>query len=147
MSDWKKELKELFDDEYHNKIRMQVESEGKTRIKRFVSEVVEPAFEEIAEELKEYERDIDVEIETMAAAIRVYYEGHEEFYFSIRSRPYKKKEFSFPVLPLKDEKGDYYRAEVYLKEGPLYHDVTNYNKEQIIREFLHEYKRHVQWNK
>ncbi len=146
MSDWKKELKELFDDEHQSRVRKQVESEGKTRIKRFVTEVVEPAFEEIAEELKEYDRDIDVEIEKLAATIRVYYEGHEEFYFSIRSRPYKKKEFSFPVLPLKDDKGDIYRAEVYLKDGPLYHDVTNYSKEQIIRGFLHEYKRHMQWN-
>jgi choline/glycine/proline betaine transport protein len=146
MSDWKKELKELFDEDFQSKMRRKVESEGKLRIKRFVSDVVEPAFEEIAEELKEYDRDIDVEIEKLAATIRVYYDGHEEFYFSIRSRPYKKKEFSFPVLPLRDEKGEIYRAEVYLKDGPLYHDVTNYNREQIIREFLHEYKRHVQWN-
>ncbi len=146
MSDWKKDLKELFDEDFQNKIRRKVESEGKLRIKRFVSEVVEPAFEEIAEELKEYDRDIDVEIEKLAANIRVYCEGHEEFYFSIRSRPYKKKEFSWPVLPLRDEKGEYYRAEVYLKDGPLYHDVTNYTKDQIIQEFLHQYKRHMQWN-
>ncbi len=146
MSDWKKELKELFDDELYIKRKQQAETEGKLRVKKFISEIVEPAFEDIAEELKEYERDIDVEIEKMAATIRVYYEGHEEFYFSIRSRPYKKKEFSFPVLPLRDEKGEYYRAEVYLKDGPLYHDVTSYNKEQIIRQFLHEYKRHMHWN-
>ncbi len=146
MSDWKKEMKELFDDELYIKRKQKAESEDKLRVKKFISDIVEPAFEEIAEELKEYDRDIDVEIEKMAATIRVYNEGHEEFFFSIRSRPYKKKEFSFPVLPLRDEKGDYYRAEVYLKDGPIYHDVTNYNKEQIIRQFLHEYKRHMQWN-
>jgi len=146
MSDWKKELKELFDEDFQNKMRRKVESEGKLRIKRFVSEVVEPAFEEVAEELKEYDRDIDVETEKLAATIRVYHEGHEEFYFSIRSRPYKKKEFSWPVLPLRDDKGEFFRAEVYLKDGPLYHDVTNYTKDQIIREFLHQYKRHMQWN-
>ena len=115
-------------------------------MKRFISDIVEPAFEEIAEELKEYDRDIDMESDRMSCTLRVFYEGKEEFYFSIRSRPYKKKDFSFPVLPLKDEKGDYYRAEVFLKDGPLYHDVTNYNKEQIIGEFLHEYKRHMKWN-
>ncbi len=145
MSDWKKVLKEIFDKEYQKKKKKEVESEGKLRVKRFISEVVEPAFEEIAEELKEYDRDIDVETEHMSSTIRVFYEGHEEFYFSIRSRPYRKKEFSFPVQPLKDEKGGQYRAEVFLKEGPLYHDVTNYSKEQIIEEFLHEYKRHIQW--
>ena len=146
MSDWKKELKELFDEEFRRKKKMQAESEDKMRVKRFISGIVEPAFEDIAEELKEYDRDIDVEIEKMAATIRVYNEGHEEFYFSIRSRPYKKKEYSFPVLALRDDNGDYYRAEVYLKDGPLYHDVTNYSKEQIIGEFLHEYKRHMHWN-
>lgn len=146
MSDWKKELKELFDEERHQRMKMKAESEDKQRVRKFISDVVEPAFDEIAEELKEYDRDIDVEVEKMAATIRVYNEGHEEFYFSIRSRPYKKKEFSYPVLPLRDEKGDYYRAEVYLKEGPLYHDVTDYNKDQLIRVFLHEYKRHMQWN-
>ncbi len=146
MSDWKKSLKEIFDEEHQRKAKMRAESKGKQRVKRFISEVVEPAFEEIADELKEYDRDIDVETERMAATIRVFYEGHEEFLFSIRSRPYKKKEFSFPVLPLRDEKGDNYRAEVFLKDGPLYHDVTNYSKEQIIEEFLHEYKRHMKWN-
>ncbi len=146
MSEWKKTLKEIFDEDFHKKVKKDVESEGKLRVKRFISDVVEPAFEEIADELKEYDRDIDVETERMSATIRVFYEGHEEFYFSIRSRPYRKKEFSFPVLPLRDEKGDNYRAEVFLKEGPLYHDVTNYSKEQIINEFLHEYKRHMQWN-
>lgn len=145
MTDWKKDLKELFDDEYHRKRKIQAESEGKTRVRRFISEVVEPAFEEIAEELKEYDRDIDVEVEKMTATIRVYLEGHEEFYFSIRSRPYKQKEYSFPVLPLRDDKGEYFRAEVFLKDGPLNHDVTNYSKEQIIAEFLHEYKRHLHW--
>ncbi|MFO8030010.1 MAG: hypothetical protein R6U28_09125 [Cyclonatronaceae bacterium] len=146
MSDWKKELKELFDEGRHQRMKMKAESEDKRRVRKFISDVVEPAFDEIAEELKEYDRDIDVEVEKLAATIRVYNEGHEEFYFSIRSRPYKKKEFSYPVLPLRDEKGDYYRAEVYLKEGPLYHNVTDYNKDQLIRVFLHEYKRHMQWN-
>lgn len=146
MAEWKKTLKEIFDKEHLKKKKTKVESEGKQRVRRFMSDVVEPAFEEVANELKEYGRDINVEANKMAVTIRVFYEGHEEFFFSIRSRPYRKKEFSFPVLPLKDEKGDYYRAEVFLKEGPLYHDVTNYTREQIIEEFLHEYKRHMHWN-
>lgn len=146
MSNWKKNLKEIFDEDFLKKRKKEVESEGKVRVKRFISDVVEPAFEEIAEELKEYDRDIDVETEKMSATIRVFYEGAEEFYFSIKSRPYRRKDFSFPVLPLKDEKGEQYRAEVFLKDGPLYHDVTNYSKEQIIEEFLHQYKRHMQWN-
>lgn len=146
MSNWKQNLKEIFDEDLLKKKKKEVESEGKFRVKRFISEVVEPAFEEVADELNDYDRDIDVETETMSATIRVFHEGSEEFYFSIRSRPYRHKEFSFPVLPLKDEKGDQYRAEVFLKDGPLYHDVTNYTKEQIIGEFLHQYKRHMQWN-
>lgn len=146
MSDWKNELKELFDEEVQDRLRQLAESEGKNRVKRFISEVAVLAFDEIVAELKKYDRDLDVEIEGLAATIRVYHEGHEEFYFSIRSRPYRKKEFSWPVLPLKDDKAEFYRAELYLKDGPLYHDVTNYSKEQIIREFLHEYKRHMQWN-
>ncbi|MBP3191435.1 hypothetical protein [Natronogracilivirga saccharolytica] len=146
MSNWKKTLKEIFDEDVLKKKRREAESKGKIRVKKFIADVVEPAFEEIANELQEYDRDIDVETEAMSATIRVFHEGSEEFYFSIRSRPYRQKEFSFPVLPLKDEKGDQYRAEVFLKDGPLYHDVTNYTKEQIIEEFLHEYKRHMQWN-
>ncbi|MDG5767964.1 hypothetical protein QA596_10855 [Balneolales bacterium ANBcel1] len=146
MSEWKETLKEIFDHELQKSKKKEAESDGKLRVKRFIYDIVEPAFEEVADELKEYGRDIDVETERMAATIRVYHEGNEEFFFSIRSRPYREKEFSFPVLPLRDDNGDYYRAEVFLKDGPLYHDVTNYNKDQIIEEFLHQYKRHMQWN-
>ncbi|MDI6400789.1 hypothetical protein QLX67_02190 [Balneolaceae bacterium ANBcel3] len=145
MSDWKKTLKEILDEDFHKKLRKKAEPEAKLKVRRFLTDIVEPAFEEVAEELKEYGRDIDIEIDKTSITMRVYFEGNEEFFFSVRSRPYRKKDFSFPVLPLRDDKGESYRAEVYLKDGPLYHDVTNYSKEQIITEFLHEYKRHMQW--
>lgn len=146
MNNWKNILKEIFDEEYRKKARKRFESEGKLRVKKFLEEVVQPAFEEIASEMSEYDRDVEVEIGRMSVSLRVYFEGNEEFYFAVKSRPYKEKEYSFPVLPLRDEKGDEFRAEVFLLEGPLQHDVTNYSQQEIIEEFLHQYKRHMQWN-
>jgi choline/glycine/proline betaine transport protein len=146
MSDWKQQLNNLFSEEYRKNLKKKLVAGGNFRIKNFLSETVVPAFEEVAEELSNYGKDVDVEVGKKDASVTVSEDGDEEFFYSIRVRVYKERKYVFPVIPLSDEEGQVYRAEVHLKSGPTDHDVTTYTKDQIIENFLYEYRRHIRWN-
>jgi len=149
MSDWKQQLDHLFSNEYRERaISRQEERKGKLRVKSFITEVVEPGFEEIAEALGEHGRDVEILTGKNMAAVRVIYEGKEEFYFAVKIQPYQERKFKFPVIPIKDEEGKIYRAVIYLKETKerqVEHDVTNYTRVELIETFLFYYRRHFEW--
>lgn len=141
--DWQHELAEIFETRGGEAARAR--QERKRRVRSFISEVVVPAFEELAEALQEYDRDVEVEFGDRDASIRVLHEGEEEFYYEVRVRSYKKRDFAFPVIPLQDAEGQTYRAEAHLKDRPLNQDVTDCTKDDLIRYVLHEYQRHLKW--
>lgn len=149
MNDWKSTLRQLFSDEYRERFKeKQEERKGKLRLKQFISGVVEPAFEEIADALGEYGRDVEIQTGKNFAAIRVIYEKKEEFYFAVKIKPYGERKFMFPVMPIRDEAGQTYRAIVHLKEvkeREVEHDVTNYTRAELIDAFLFYYRRHFEW--
>jgi choline/glycine/proline betaine transport protein len=142
MSDWKKELAEL--------LAATSEDGGPSRpaqrrVRSFLHEVAVPAFEEVARELQEHDRDVEVEHGDRSASIRILHDGEEEFFYEVKVKAYRKREFSFPVIPLRDAEGRTYRAEAGLKDRPLHQDVTDCTKEDLIRNLLREYSRHLKW--
>ena len=143
MSDWRDELKTLL---AASEGERRPRPEGPQRVRGFISEVVVPAFEELASELQEYDRDIEVEHSDRMASIRVLRDGKEEFYYEVRVKAYRSSGFAFPVAPLRDPEGKTYRAEIHLRDRPLHQDVTNSTKEDLIRYFLHDYSRHLMWS-
>jgi choline/glycine/proline betaine transport protein len=143
MSSWKESLKEILSAAEGTK---RTGDEPRRRVKHFIAQVVVPAFEEVAQELQEYGRDVEVEHGEKRAAIRVFHEGDEEFSYEVRATAYRKLEFAFPALPLHDAEGMTYRAEAHLKDRPLNEDVTDFTKDQIIESFLREYGRHLRWH-
>lgn len=149
MSDWKQTLEHLFSDEYRERFKKkQEERKAKLRLKQFINEVVEPAIEEIAEALGAYGRDVEIRTGKNAAVIQVLYEGKEEFYFGVKIKPYGERKFMFPVIPIRDESGQTYRAIIHLKEAKerqVEHDVTNYTRSELIDAFLFYYRRHFEW--
>jgi hypothetical protein len=144
MSDWKKELKGLFDTPESSGGRARAE---RRRVKGFIADVVVPAFEEVAAELQEYARDVEVEFGDRMASITVFHEGTEEFHYEVRVKAYRKRDFAFPAIPLFDAEGQSYRAEAGLRSGSLHLDVTNFTPEELIESFLREYRRHFEWER
>jgi len=142
MSRWKESLKAIF---AAAEERAPTGDEPGRRVKHFIAQVVVPAFEEVAEELQDYGRDVEVEHGEKHASIRVLHEEEEEFFYEVRARAYRKRDFAFPAIPLHDAEGVTYRAEAHLKDRPLNEDVTDFTKDQIIESFLREYSRHLRW--
>ncbi len=144
MSDWKNQLREILqatepaEEKRARKMR---------RVKAFLADVVVPAFDTFAQQMQEFGRDVEVEVGERQAQLRVLHEGDEEFYFVVQIRAYRKRDFSFPVIPLQDAEGDVYRAEASIRSGPLYHDLTDYSQEGLLEVLVQEYGRHLRWER
>ena len=149
MNEWRKSLRELLEEAETKRAAREAanrDAQKWKRVKHFISDTVVPAFEQVAEELQDHDRDVELEHARDFATITVYRDGEREFYFGVRARAYKEREFAFPALPLRDAQGRIYRAEAFTDDGPLKHDVTDYTTEEIIELLLYEYRRHLRWS-
>lgn len=144
MTDWKAELDELLDIADRRAPPPDHEPIG---IHDFIAKVVVPAFEELATELQQRGRDVEIDQGDDDAWIRVATDGHEEFYYRVDVKPYGASKYAFPLVPLSDPQGKEYRAEAHVRDRSLEQDVTNATKEDLIESFLREYRRHLEWHK
>lgn len=145
MSSWKEELSWLLGRSH------EAEEEGlrhsePPRIRRYLARVVIPALEEVAAELQEHGRHVEVDEDDRYVAVTVFHDDREEFFFEVRVKPYGTEGFAFPAVPLHDPEGKTYRAEVHLRDRALERDVTGADKDELIRVFLEEYRRHLEWH-
>lgn len=144
MTDWKDQLREILqaaettEEKRARKMR---------RVKGFLADVVVPAYDEFAQQMQDFGRDVEVDIGERQAQIRVLHDGDEEFYFDVQIRAYRKRDFAFPVIPLQDAEGDVYRAEASIRSGPLHHDLTDYSREGLLEVLVKEYGRHLRWER
>lgn len=149
MSEWRTTLRGLLQETDTKRAAQrdaQEEAEKRRRVKHFIEGTVVPAFEEVAQELQDLNRDVELEYARDFATITIYRDSEREFYFGIRARAYRKREFAFPVVVLRDARGRAHRAEAFTQDGPLKHDVTDYTTEEIIELLLYEYRRHLRWS-
>lgn len=144
MSSWKDHLKEIVD--AADSSGRKTKEEGQ-RVKGFLGDVVVPAFEAFAQQLQELERDVQMDLGDRKAQLLVLKDGEEEFFFEIRIRAYRKRDFAFPVIPLRDSEGDIYRAEASIRSGSLFHDLTDYSREGLLDVLVTEYGRHLRWER
>ena len=68
-----------------------------------------------------------------------------EFKYEIRLREYGIPSVAFPKLPRRDQEKTYWRAEVYLNEGPQEYDVAGYTLGQLTGDLLAQFEMHMQW--
>lgn len=144
MTDWKEQLKDILQAAETPEVKR---DRKMRRVKAFISDVVVPAFEEFARQMQDFDRDVEMELGERRAEVRVLNDGDEEFYFEVRIRAYKKRDFAFPVIPLHDGEGEVHRAEASIRSGPLYHDLTDYSREGLLEVLVKEYGRQLRWER
>ena len=116
--------------------------ETKSEVAKFFSAVVIPAFEEIKTELEKYQRESNVFGGIDSASIVISYKGYTEFTYSIKVYPGTL----FPCSEIHFRKGSgvkTYRAEGILRAGSHNYTVAQITKEEIIKQFLSDYKNHM----
>jgi hypothetical protein len=139
MSDWKSDL----DDFIRNKERQEKVDEDKlkemnSKVKEFYSTIVTPAFEELKKELEKHQREVQMSAEHNLASIIVKYEGELELDYSIKvstkgTHPSQQTHF-------RDKSGRTHRAEGYLRSGNQDYTIYDITKDDIIKNFISEYK-------
>ena len=143
MSDWKSDMGGFF---HEKQKEAQVDAdklkETKSEVATFFSAVVIPAFEEIKTELKKYQRESNVFGGVDNASIVISYKGYTEFTYSIKvypGTPFPCSEIHFR----KPSEVKTYRAEGILRTGLQDYTIAQITKEEIIKQFLSDYKNHL----
>ncbi|WP_120995522.1 choline BCCT transporter BetT [Stutzerimonas urumqiensis] len=112
---------------------------------RYMREVCKPAMEEIQQALAQ--RGVPVVIDEGEA-------GHE--HLSLTANLGEEQDFVYQVWPVRSampsfairsqrSDADYYRLEVYLRQGSLGYDLMGYTKRQLIEDILDHYEHHMQF--
>jgi choline/glycine/proline betaine transport protein len=114
---------------------------------RFIEEVVQPAFEEVAAELskqgiqttisKKSDDDILFEVE---------HGKNDNFMYRIKARHYLKPNFSsIEASDIDPDYQKYFRAEVHLDNGAQGYDIMGYSKESLSNDIVDQYTNHLQF--
>jgi len=118
----------------------------RAHVTRFIGEVVKPACEEVAQELRKQGYDVTVdEREDGRVALELSHAGEGRFRYEVRPRAFNTPSF---VLRETDDSNDsrkYFRAEVYLRQGGQDYDVMGWSREDVIGDILDQYERHLHY--
>lgn len=132
---------------WKRRLGMIVRHPKREEVLRFLNDIVEPAFEEVAAELRKRGLESVVakeEGERLWVEVR---HGEEiDFYYSVHLRAYEPPAFALDdTKPSRLEELKYYRAEVFLREGSLEYDIMGWARESIINDVIDHYERHLRF--
>lgn len=121
---------------------------GRRAAVRFIDDVCRPAFQDVAEELREQgaravvTEGTDEEVGIAHVGLRVPMGSKEEFIYWVWPI-----EMPTPAFATRSVTGHdtYVRCEVQLAEGSQGYDVMGYSKEQLIGNILDQYERHLEF--
>ncbi len=117
----------------------------RTHVTRFISEVVQPACIEVAEELRKQGYAVEVlNGEEGRCKLNVGHGADVDFSYEVRPRAFPLPRFA--TRESGDDNGDarkYFRAEVYLREGGQDYDVMGWSREEVIGDLLDQYEKHL----
>ena len=114
---------------------------------RFIDEVVQPAFDEVAAELSKQgiqttitrKNDDDIIFE-------VDHGKNDNFMYQIKARHYLKPNFSsIEASDIDPDYQKYFRAEVHLDNGAQGYDIMGYSKESLSNDIVDQYTNHLQF--
>jgi len=124
-----------------------VDYPSSSAVNRYIKTIAQPAFKEVAEELRAQDLNVDVESGEDFDSIRLKV-GHGEeidFIYEVRSRSHLRPEFTQIEESMEemDESARYYRAEIHLREGGQDYDVMGWSKTAIINDIIDNYHQHM----
>jgi hypothetical protein len=139
MSDWQKQLGNFFAKTEETK-----QKEERPEFARFISEVVMPAFEKLAEELKKHGRDVTIRDAAASATLLVHAAGKEEFMYRIQGRTFPNAVLPYAELRFRERKGlKLIHTENMLRSGPPNYALSDITVQEVIGNFIANYTSRV----
>lgn len=113
---------------------------------RFIEKVVRPAFEEVAEEMRESGLTVEISAENGNQLIyRVIHGDEIDFVYQVNLQSHVQPAFIHAEDDPTDisEEKKYYRAEVHLREGGQDYDILGWSRDAVIGDVIDHYHKHM----
>lgn len=132
---------------WQQRLHTMVNFPRRAHINRFLDEVVSPACNEIADELRK--QGFDVEVQSSGDSqvqLEVQHDSEARFLYEVRARAYLLPDF---INQGDEEEGSereerkYFRAEVHLMEGGQDYDIMGWSRDEVIEDILSQYEQHM----
>jgi hypothetical protein len=136
MANWKDNLKDFFKEGDIDRAREKRDEKLRSEVKKFYLKTVQPAFKKLKKELERYGREVNVAVSDSLAAIEVEFEGRLELKYQVKVRE------THPYLEIhyQDAMGNGIWSEANFREGAQQIDILGLSADEIIQNFLREYK-------
>jgi hypothetical protein len=140
MTDWKSDLGDFL----NNREQRLKDNEEKlervnAEVKEFYSKIVIPAFEELEKELQKHKRETRI----CSTSIIVTYRGEQEIEYEIKVIAHPHTASVSRIAHFRAEDGTMYTSEGPLPSGSKNYPITNITKDDVITDFLSNYKDHL----
>ncbi|MDO6719913.1 choline BCCT transporter BetT [Psychrosphaera sp. 1_MG-2023] len=126
-------------DNWQLRLKNIVDFPNKPNVNKFINQVVAPAFESVASELKKNQIKVIISKEDGYSLI-VDHGEEQEFVYRVLARKYSQPDF---VTEADDDEQSYYRAEVHLGEGGQDYDIMGWSKTAVINNIIDQYHKHL----
>ena len=126
-------------DNWQVRLKNIVDFPNKNNVNKFIDQIVAPAFDLVANELKENQIDVDISYEDGLSLV-VNHGEEQEFVYRVLTRKYSQPDF---VTEADEDEQSYYRAEVHLVEGGQDYDIMGWSKTAVINNIIDQYHKHL----
>ena len=130
---------------WQDRLRALIWQHKKQDVQDYLEETVRPAMQSVADQLDKTLLNPLIENKPNLIRLRVSYAGQPDFIYEVRLREYAIPTVAFPELPRKEKEKTYWRAEVYLDNGPQNYDVAGYSMEQLMSDMLCQFDQYMQY--
>ncbi|WP_417689463.1 BCCT family transporter [Pseudidiomarina sp.] len=122
-----------------------VEFPQQQEVREFIEHTVIDCLNDVAKELREHdwETETNFDSEHLRAILTVRKEGEVEFNYEVRLRAYQRPDFA--VVNAKNPDKQYYRAEVFLRQGGQAYDLYGYEPGDIINDVINQFENYLQF--
>lgn len=134
---------------WQRRLRSMVMFPRRSHVNRFMDEVVLPAFEQVAVELRKQGYSVSVieRDDDKRCKLEVQHHLEANFVYEVRARAYIRPEHMSPDSDEDDaeerEERKYFRAEVHLMEGGQDYDIMGWSRDEVIDDILDQYEQHM----
>ena len=137
---------------WQRRLRSMVMFPRRSHVNRFMDEVVVPAFEEVAMELRKqgYSVEVTERDDDKRCKIEVQHHLEANFIYEVRARAYARPDLMQEDSPEDEDSGQeereerkYFRAEVHLMEGGQDYDIMGWSRDEVIDDILDQYEQHM----
>ncbi|OZB06767.1 MAG: choline transporter [Idiomarina sp. 34-48-12] len=117
-----------------------------TEVREFVEHTVMECLGDVAKELgsKKWETEAAFDAEHVRAILTIRRQDEVDFSYEVRMRAYQRPQFAMTDKRDKRET-EYYRAEVFLRQGGQAYDLYGYEPNDIINDVINQFENYLQF--